>query len=125
FFGLLLWGSYVLILSIVLVFVEYALVIDHLDPLSAIENGISFFLSNKVSALALWLLLIGISLLFGIIGNLLSYVDVLSQVWTFLDFMLTVLVIRPLITIWWTRFYLGRNARKLYSFDEYVFDNEI
>ncbi|MDW7733406.1 MAG: hypothetical protein SCH66_13395 [Methanolobus sp.] len=122
-FGLLLWSFYILILSIVLIFVEYVLVIDHLDPVSAIENGISFFMSNKGSALVLWLLLIGISLLFLIIGELFSYNDLLSQVWTFVDFVLTVLVTRPLITIWWTRFYLSRNDRKLYSFKDYLLDH--
>ncbi|WP_406657603.1 hypothetical protein V7O62_03345 [Methanolobus sp. ZRKC2] len=122
-FGFLLWGFYILLLSIVFIFVDYALVIDHLDPVSAIEKGVSLFLSNKASALALWLLLIGISMLFGIVGHIFSYIDVLSQMWTFVDFVLTVLVIRPLITIWWTRFYLSKNERKLYSLDDYILDN--
>ncbi len=122
-FGLILWLLYFIVLSIILIFVEYALVTDHLDPVSAIEKGVSFFMANKFPALVLWVLLIGISVLFVIIGEVFSYSDILAQIWTYVDFVLTVLVVRPLITIWWTRFYLNRNDRKLYSFDEYTLDN--
>ncbi|TGC08746.1 DUF7847 domain-containing protein [Methanolobus halotolerans] len=122
-FGLFIWGFYALLLSIILIFVEYALVIDRLDPVSAIGDGVSFFMSNKVPALILWSLVIGITVIFGIIGNIFSYNDVLSQMWTFADFLLSIIIIRPLITIWWTRFYLNRNDKKLYSFDDYLLDH--
>lgn len=122
-FGFLVWFFYLLAISIVLIFVQYALVLDDLDPVSAIEKGVSVFASNKSSTLALWLFLMAIAVLFGLIGEFAGYVDILSQVWSLTDFMLTLLVIQPLTTIWWTRLYLNRNGKKLYSLEDYILNH--
>ena len=122
-FGLFLWGFYIIVLSLILVFAEYALVIDNLDPLSAIENGLAFFMSNKFSALMLWSLLICISVAMSILGEIFSYNELIAQLWAFVNFALTALVIQPLLTIWWTRLYLSRNGKKLYSFEDYILDH--
>lgn len=121
--GLLLWFFYLLLVSIALIFVQYALVLDDLDPVSAIEKGVSVFLSNKSSTLGLWLFLMAIAVMSGLIGELAGYAEVLSQMWSLTDFMLTLLVIQPLTIIWWTRLYLNRNGRKLYSLEDYIIDH--
>jgi hypothetical protein len=118
-FGILLWGLYLIAISIILVFVQYALVLEDLDPVSAIEKGVTVFMSNRSSALTLWLILTGIAILLSFIGELAGYVDVLAQVWSLTNIMLTLLVIQPLTVILWTRLYLNRTGKKLYSLDDY------
>lgn len=122
-FGLLLWFFYLLLVSIALIFVQYALVLDDLDPVSAIEKGVSVFMSNKSSTIGLWLFLMAIAVILGLLGELAGYTEVLSQMWSLTDFMLTLLVIQPLTIIWWTRLYLNRNGRKLYSLEDYIIDH--
>lgn len=119
-FGLLLWSLYILIISILFLFVEHALVIEETDPITAIETGIRFFLSNKLHSLILWFVLIGISIFLSLIGSIFSSVDILAQIWSVLNYVISIAVIQPLVTIWWTRFYLNRTDRKLYSFEEYI-----
>ncbi|WP_407356907.1 hypothetical protein [Methanolobus sp. WCC5] len=120
--GLLLWVLYVIVLSIIFLLVDYALVIDGLDPISAIEKGIHVFRENMFPAFMMWLLVVGITVMLSLIGEATSYVDVLAQLWSFGEFILNVIVIQPLITVWLTRFYLNREKRKLYSFDDYALD---
>ncbi len=117
--GLFIWIVYIILLSIIFLLVDYALVIDGLDPLTAIEKGISFILSNKFPALVMWFLVVGISVFLNLIGEAASYVDLISQIWSFGEFILSTIVIQPLITVWLTRFYLDRKGRNLYSFEDY------
>ncbi|WP_292463925.1 hypothetical protein [Methanolobus sp.] len=122
-FGLLIWGFYLLAISIVLIFVQYALVIENLDPVSAIEKGVAVFMSNKSGALSLWLLLMVIAVVMQLFGEIAGYIDVVAQVWSLTNIMLTLLMVQPLTTIWWTRLYLNRNGKKLYSLDDYILDH--
>ena len=122
-FGLLIWGFYLLAISIVLIFVQYALVIENLDPVSAIEKGVAVFMSNKSGALALWLFLMVIAVVIQLLGEIAGYIDVVAQVWSLTNIMLTLIVVQPLTAIWWTRLYLNRNGKKLYSLEDYIFDH--
>jgi len=122
-FGLLIWVFYLLAISIVLIFVQYALVVENLDPVSAIEKGVAVFMSNKSSALVLWIILIVISLFIQLLGEIAGYIDVVAQVWSLANIILTLIVVQPLTTIWWTRLYLNRNGKKLYSLDDYILDH--
>ena len=116
--GFLAWMLYILIASIVLSIVKYALVVGNLDPMSALEIGFRFFMGNKFDILLVWLILISISVLIGIIGEGISSVPVLSTLWTFADIAITVAVIPPLTTIWWTRLYLSRTGRNIHDVSE-------
>ncbi|MEZ5335202.1 MAG: hypothetical protein R2741_08190 [Methanolobus sp.] len=120
--GMLVWALYILILSIVFFLVDYALVVENLDPMGAIGRGISVFRHNMFSVFLMWILVIGISMLFTVIGEAVSGVETLSQIWSFIDFILSTIVIQPLITVWLTRFYLTRIGQKLYSFEDYILD---
>ncbi len=116
--GFLAWMLYILVASIVLSIVKYALVVGNLDPMSALETGFRFFMGNKLDISLMWLILISISILIGIIGEGISSVPVLSTLWTFADIAITVAVIPPLTTIWWTRLYLSRTGRKIHDVSE-------
>ncbi len=116
--GFLAWMLYILVASIVLSIVKYALVVGNLDPMSALEIGFRFFMGNKFDILLVWLILISISVLIGIIGEGISSVPVLSTLWTFADIAITVAVIPPLTTIWWTRLYLSRTGRNIHDVSE-------
>ena len=116
--GFLVWVLYVLIASIILSIVNYTLVVEDLDPISALETGFRFFMGNKLDVFFMWLILISISVFVGIIGEVISLVPVLSTIWIFTDIVISIAVIPPLTTVWWTRLYLGRTGRKLYDVDD-------
>ncbi|MDG6243739.1 MAG: hypothetical protein QCH31_05005 [Methanolobus sp.] len=120
--GLLLWVLYIFALSIIFLLVDYALVIDRLDPITAIEKGINVFRQNMFPVFIMWVLVIGISFMLRLLGEATSYLDMIAQLWSFAEFILNIIVIQPLITVWLTRFYLNREDRKLYSFDDYMLD---
>ncbi|MDK2938518.1 MAG: hypothetical protein PWQ51_682 [Methanolobus sp.] len=120
--GVFLWVFYIIIISLLFFLVNYVLVADELDPITAIETGVSIVLSNKLASIGLWLVVMGISFVLGFIGQITSYVEILSQLWSLFDLLLSTIVIQPLITVWLTRFYLDRTERKLYSFEDYLLD---
>lgn len=120
--GFILWMLYILILSMVLFLVNYSLVIDHLDPLGAVGKGISVFRHNIFSVFMLWLLIMGISVLLSVITEAVSGMQTLATVWSFLNFILGIIVIQPLEAVWITRFYLDRTGKKLYCFEDYILD---
>ncbi len=120
--GTLAWFLYALVAGILLFFVEYALVVDDLDPISALEKSLEFFRNNKVSVIAIIGIIVIISLALEIFGSAISSVEALADVWSLTYLFLSVLVIRPLTTIWITRMYMDRTGKELYSFDMYSFE---
>lgn len=120
--GMLAWVLYIISLSLLFFLVDYALVIDGLDPIGAIEQGISVFRNNIFSVFLMWLWVVGITVALALIGEATSYVDVVAQLWSFAEFILSTIVIQPLIVVWLTRFYLNRTEKKLYSFEDYMLD---
>ena len=121
--GMMVWTLYIIIVSLLLFLVNYVLVADELDPLSAIETGVSFFLSNKLASTGIWIFIVGIIFALEIVGQITSYIDIVSQLWSLIDLLLSTIMIQPLIAVWLTRFYLDRTGRKLYSFDDYLLDH--
>ena len=117
-FGFLVWMLYILVASIVLSIVKYALVVEDLDPISALETGFRFFMGNKLDIFLMWLILISISVFVGIIGEGISLVPVISTIWTFTDIVISIAVIPPLTTVWWTRLYISRAGRNMYDVNE-------
>jgi hypothetical protein len=123
FLGTVAWVFYILVISLLLFLVNYVLVVDELDPISAIESGLSFVLSNKLASIGIWLLVMGILVTLEFIGQITSYVDIVAQLWPLVDLLLSTILIQPLITVWLTRFYLDRTERKLYSFEDYMLED--
>ncbi len=114
-FGVLIWLFYIIVMSIVLSFVDFSLVLDRLDPISAIEKGLSFFMQNKLDVFILYVLMVSFSILINVIGELVSSIEVVSTVWALISFILSFAVIQPLIAVWFTRLYLNRNEREIYD----------
>lgn len=120
-FGALAWFLYALVAGILLFFVEYALVVDDLDPISALEKSLEFFRDNKAGVITIIGIIVAISLALEILGSAISSVEALADAWSLVYLFLSVLVIRPLTTIWITRMYIDRTGKELYSFDMYSF----
>lgn len=117
-FGFLLWGLYILIIDIIFSVVRFGLVLDSLDPMEALEKGYRFFMNNKLVVFLMYLTVIGISIAINLVGELISYVEVLANAWIFLSFVLSFAVIQPLVTVWWTRLYMSRTGKELYDISD-------
>lgn len=108
--GLILSIVYVIILLIGLAPVKYALVIDHTDPIEGIERGWKFFSDHKYDVFLMCLMIFGISMLLGLIGNIFYINPVTTAIWQFVGVLIDICIIMPLITVWWTRLYLSRES---------------
>jgi hypothetical protein len=110
--GMLIWWGYIVFLNIALSFTQYALVIDELGPLEALGAGFRFFMENKVDVLFVWFITIGLSSINFFIGNQYGANHVLVSGLTVL---LSIVVIRPLITVFYTHLYASRKGKKIYD----------
>ncbi|WP_440951504.1 DUF7847 domain-containing protein [Methanococcoides sp. FTZ1] len=117
-FGFLLWVVYAVIVSIVLIPLEFCLVVDNLDPMSGLKKAYGFFKGNKLDVLLLFLVMISISVLSNLLSEVMSTIEAVGAVWAFISFILSIGVIQPLITVWWTRLYMSRSGKELYDISE-------
>ncbi len=108
--GIILWMVYIFILSIVLALVTYALVIDHICPIEGIERGWKFFSSHKLDVFLMWLVVFVIFIFRFVIGEVFCMNPVTTLIWQFVDILINVCILLPLITVWWTRLYLSRET---------------
>lgn len=115
--GLLLWILYALIINLVLSVYRYILVIETMGPLDGITAGFRFFREHMSQVFILWLVVAGIIFAFAIIGQVLGRIPIIEFVWALVNMMINILVIPPLITLWWVRLYMSRADKKIY-FDE-------
>jgi hypothetical protein len=109
--GIILWSLYVLLLNVVLSFTSYALVIDELEPLEALSAGFHFFMENKVDVFFVWIITLGLTSINIFIGNQFGSNILVSG----LTSLLPIVVIQPLITVFYTRLYASRKGKKLYD----------
>ncbi|KGK97797.1 hypothetical protein LI82_08470 [Methanococcoides methylutens] len=117
-FGFLLWVIYAIIVGLILSPLEFCLVVDNLDPMSALKKAYSFFMENKMDVFLLFLVMISISVLNNLLSEVMSTIEALGAVWAFISFILSFAVIQPLITVWWTRLYMSRSEKELYDISE-------
>lgn len=115
--GFLLWILYLLIISIVLAMVSYALVVDNLDPVGGILTGFRFFTKNKLDVFLLWIITGIIAFVLGLIGQIMGLIPVLSIIWSFIDIFISIVIIPPIVTLWWVRLYMTRTDKKVYFND--------
>lgn len=111
FISIILMIIYVLLASLALAVVPYALVVDNMGPIDAIKAGVAFFLSNKMDVFLVLLVIAAISLIFGFIGALFTGSEIATIVWQILSSVISIVVIQPLSTIWWTRLYMNRTGK--------------
>ncbi len=118
--GMLLWTIYIMVVELIFTYSEYAVVVEKLDPVGALEKGFSVFMQNKLDTFLLWLFIISMSIIIAIIGQTLGTVEILGTLWSFADFVISFAVVQPLITIWWTRMFLRRTGQEVYDIDDYL-----
>ncbi|HDS46008.1 MAG TPA: hypothetical protein ENN68_07990 [Methanomicrobia archaeon] len=99
--GLLLLLLYMLIISIVLTVPPYAVVISDLSAIDGLKTGFRFFMEHKLDVFLLWLVVIVIAVVASmVLGMIPSIGGLLSMV-------VSVVIVQPLVAIWWTRLYLS------------------
>lgn len=103
--------AYGFIISVALAIVPYALVLSSLGPIGAIKSGMRFFLSNKMDVFLIWLVVIAVSMAIQFLGVPFSGSETASAFFSMLNGILSVLVISPLTTVWWTRLYMTRTGK--------------
>jgi len=108
--GIILWIGYLIILSIGLAPVTYALVIDNKGPIEGIEKGWKFFSSHKLDVFLMWVVMFAISILIFTVGQIFLIHPVTTVIWQFVATLINICIIMPLITVWWTRLYLSRKT---------------
>ncbi|MGC9515231.1 hypothetical protein [Methanocrinis sp.] len=103
--------AYGLILSIVLAVIPYALVVEGLGPIDAIKAGVRFFLKNKMDVFLIWLVVLAVSMSVQFLGVPFSGSETASVLFSAVSGIVSVLVISPLSTVWWTRLYMTRAGK--------------
>ena len=109
--SLLLFILYALALSMILVAVPYALVVEGLGPVQAILAAIKFFRYNKFDVVILWLVVAALSMGLQMIGGAFSTGggtggEPLSAITGIAN----LLILAPLSNLWWTRLYMNRRG---------------
>jgi hypothetical protein len=98
-FGFIIMAIYVIPMSIILLLVPYAVVLDDLGPFEGFKKGIHAVWQNKANTFLLWLIIfIG-----GIIISLLGAIPYIGWIVTLI---LMYTIFMPMITIWLSKFYL-------------------
>ena len=123
--GFLVWVLYLIILSILLAVFRFALVADNLGPLESLATSLSFFKKNKGEVFLLFVFIFVIALVFIIIDQIMGQIPVISIIWSLINFIISLIIIPPLTTIWWVRLYMSRTNRKLYLDDLLAHPNEL
>jgi hypothetical protein len=109
--GLLLFILYALVLSVVLVTMPYALVVQELGPMQAVLASANFFRYNKFDVVILWLVIAALSLGLQMISGAFSTgEEVRGTSFSALSGLVNLLVLAPLSNLWWTRLYMNRKG---------------
>ncbi|MDI9616524.1 MAG: hypothetical protein QFX31_04070 [Methanothrix sp.] len=105
-----------IVISLALAVVSPAIVVDSLGAISGIRASMRFFRENIFDVFLLWLVTLGLSMAFSIIGIFFEGTG-LEGLWSTAGGIFSVLVIAPLTTIWWTRLYMSRTGKDLHRYD--------
>jgi hypothetical protein len=97
--GIILMVLYILPMSLILMLVPYAVVIDDISSVEGFRKGIRVVWHNKASTFLLWLFMIVVAVIIG-------FISMIPLVGSLLMLTIMFLVFMPLVTIWWTKLYL-------------------
>ena len=98
--GGILMIVYMLLMSIILALVTYAVVLDDLKAIDGFFKGIKVFWHyNKLNVFLLWLIVF-------IISSILGLFSMIPYAGSVIVFILSFFVVTPMTTIWWTKLYL-------------------
>ena len=111
--GLILFIIYSVLISIVLAMAPYTLVVDTMGPIKAVKASLEFFRYNKSDVVIVWLVVVALSIGLQMIGSsLATALDSMTfQPLSMLTGLVSILVLAPLATIWWTRLYMTRTDK--------------
>jgi hypothetical protein len=128
--GLLLIGgllllAYLLTLSVVLVAVSYALVIESLGPVDGILAGIEFFKKNMLDVILLIFVTLGVAIVFAILDQLMNLIPIINIIWIFMSYIISIGILYPLITVWWVRLYMTRTGKHVHVNDLLTHPNDL
>ncbi len=121
--GLFIWVIYIIILSVILSMVMYAIIIERIGALKGIHKGYQFFMDNKLSVIFIWLISIIITFTIGsiffVIGQILTLTGIvgLNMIWSLGSSLIIITTIRPMIMVWWTRLYIVKTGKSPYIDD--------
>ena len=109
--GLLLFILYVLVLSVILATMPYALVVQGLGPMQAVLASLNFFRYNKFDVVILWLVVAALSLGLQMMGGAFSTGGGTGgESISAITGIVNLLVLAPLSNLWWTRLYMNRKG---------------
>jgi len=97
--GFLIMVPYMIIMSVIFALVSYAVVIDDLSAIEGVKKAFRVFWHNKLNVFLIWLIVGVIGFLFGLIG-------LIPFIGGTLSFIVTLLIVTPLTTVWWSKFYI-------------------
>ena len=123
--GFILWIVYLLIIGITMAVFMYALVVDNLGPIESITTSFGFFKKNWVDVILLLLIVIAIGVVFFIIDWIMAFIPIINIIWPFVSFLISILILQPLYTIWWIRLYMTRTDKKIYINDLLAHPNDL
>ena len=120
--GTILLILYLLVMSLVLAIVPYALVVDVLGPIGAVKASIRFINYNKFDVFILWIIVVAISLGLQMVVSSAAAAgaEAVQGALSILVSVVNVIVIAPLANVWWTRLYLSRTGKRLYEEGEEI-----
>jgi len=108
--GSMLMIAFALAASLALALAPYALVVEGMGPIEAIRRGMGFFRENPFDVFMIWIITLAISLAISLPGQVHPEGGV-AILWPLINMALSLAVIAPLTTVWWTRLYLSRTGR--------------
>jgi hypothetical protein len=114
--GFVLFILYALALSLALAAVPYALVVEGLRPVQAVLASVNFFNCNKFDVFIIWLVVVALSIGLQMLGSSISASGPGFQSLSAVSGLVSLLVLSPLSTVWWTRLYMSRKG--MLSVDE-------
>lgn len=123
--GFLLWVIYLIVISLLFAVFRYSLVADNLGPLESMTASLSFFKKNKSDVVLLFVFVIVINIALIIIDQIFGSIPIISIIWSIINFVISLIVIPPLTTIWWVRLFMARTDRKLYLDELLAHPNEL
>ena len=104
--GFMIMCIYIILVTILFALPRYAVVIDDIGAVEGVKKGFTFFMSHKLNVFLLWLVVFAIGMVAGLILGSIPYIgQPVSMV-------VSVVVIQPLIVIWWSRLYLSMPERE-------------
>ncbi len=112
--GFLVWVIYLVILGLIFSVFRYALVADGLGPIESLTASFHFFQKNRIDVFLLFIIIVAIFAVYFIVDGIMRLNPITNILWSIIGTAISVIVLPPLITIWWVRLFMVRTNRKIY-----------